>query len=150
MKSGRRHPSRFTEDQRAYIRYLTQERWERIRDLWEAAATAAERQAALQELGAFPERGRYAALWAQQWSAFVADAAPASDPGVVFGRLEQMVWRSFEAEEAARQAEGGRSAFEEDDYFRFMAFRSRRLYEADAWEVGGFAEGAGMGEACEV
>jgi hypothetical protein len=144
QKKGRLRGKRlFSEDQEAYLRYLTQERWERIKDLWEEAAAEDERAAALLELAEFPERRRYQEIWTRNWEGFSKEAVVVGEAGTVFGLLERMVWRSFEQEEAARRAEGMRSAFEEDDYFQFMAFRTGRLYEADPWEVGGFAEGPG-------
>lgn len=62
-KSGSRKRGSFTEDQVAYIRYLAQERWDRIRDLWEEALEPDERAAALAELADFPERKCYQAIW---------------------------------------------------------------------------------------
>jgi len=142
-KGGFRAKRLFSEDQEAYVRYLAQERWERIKDLWEEAAAEDERAAALLELAEFPERRRYGEIWARNWEGFSKEVVVVREAGTVLGLLERMVWRSFEQEEAERQAEGRCSAFEEDDYFQFMAFRTGRLYEADPWEVGGFAEGSG-------
>jgi hypothetical protein len=131
-KGGRRRGNEPQDEARsAYVRYLALGRWEEIRDIWRGD-TGEDEQTALTDLGAFLERGPYAAIWQRQWVALVAPSLASRDPGTILKALEAAIAASLDEEEQERSRRGDRSAFDERDFLVFMEQSVGRIFQ-EAW-----------------
>lgn len=132
-KASRRRGQECQDDARlAYIRYLALGRWEEIHEIWQAGLGSSDFEKAMEDLGAFLERGPYAPLWQRHWAERVIPTLASRDPAAVLGALEGAIAASLEEEELERSRRGDLSAFEERDFLVFMEQSVGRLFQ-EAW-----------------
>ncbi|MFQ5898174.1 MAG: hypothetical protein ACE5JN_08000 [Candidatus Methylomirabilia bacterium] len=109
-----------------YIRHVALSKWREVQGMLAAGTPA---QVVLREVGQFPERGCYRAIWEECWQAHLRGREEASP---LVGAIEALVRDALEREREERKRTGDRPLDEEADFKGFVDGAFEQLFAEEA------------------